>query len=930
MQGGLVSKGFDLISSPQYMAAGAIDALTAGQNPFEGMAKGLANRTTYGKVLEHHGMTGALAKTAGVIADIVLDPTWLLAAPIAGAAKASSLARLTGKGVAAVAEKLPSVKTFLNDVSLADGLGAAMHAGDSAIQLAAMEKVAARDAYKTTLIKMSGINDAKLVEQAATEAGRRAAVLTRRQLTQGLAGGWAQVSHGERMTRIGHAMAMRDIGLQTAHGAADTGVWAGLYKTFVNTTARALGDAGRYTPQGEVIASLMGKRGNLEQQLRGAYLSHAQTAILPLIKKLGAEDVAALGAHLNGLHPLNLADPSLGPDLRNVLTVIRESQTTIGKDIADLGIEAVHMQGTAALANVAAPHLPVVGEIFRELAAGNHNAIPVLMQQLPEEAQKQVSRALNLLNQSNSQWKHVRMEIVDHPGASGVPVLVTVASENMVKFFPVLNQVGRKTMIDAGKQGKARELLIESMRKANPGVPEHALVNSLEVLVGKGDTPVGDLRRMLHSDIGWLIDHHPEWIETDPTKILEHMYAGASTTLAHAAVFGGDMAVEKGLMAGARTAARGNKTAEAGVAEMQRILDASKGIYGDGAGLDKVVRYINNITSGVMLGPRTSVLQFMQASNPIAAFGFTNTAAAAREVLTNPAARERVLRVGGLDPVRRIMAEGGIDTGSIAGGIIKMSGIPAADEHMRVLSGIAGGLKAQELVEKAAKIGVVRLQSPMGKQLMKDAEAFGIHLPEVLMQGGGRLTDAQLDKAIMRAANMTQFTGRVEALPMSMNSLGGRFFLRFKAFTMQQAEFLGSQIIDPIKAGQIHTGLGRAARYALAYGVTYDRLSPLLERMKMTPTPEQEDLATLKKMLMTGAMGLWGDSAMTLMSGDQRQAESLLAGPNVSLLANAINTPIGYVKRGAETGEWNPMKGPLRPMIPSIVKQPLAMVMKDD
>ena len=933
MQGGLVSKAFDLISSPQYLAAGAVDALTQGQNPLTGAVAGLQHRTTYGDVLEHHGMTGPLAKTAGVIADIALDPTMWLAAPIAAAAKGSKLARVTKSLGTEAVERLPSVMHFLDDVGLRSAEASLAHA-DPVVQLRAMQEISARDAFNEVMARAG--KDTKpdvlnALRSRATEAGRRAAELTKRKLTSEL-GDWATVPHSVRMTRIGEAMAGREIGVQTAGGVRNHSTWQGLYNTFVQTAAKAMDDVGRFTPQGRALADLIAKKGNVQQRLTGAYMDHMNRVVMPLLKKLSPLEKSMLSGHLTGMEPADVA--KMSTSFQEALAAIDHSRAAIGADIGQLGIESVLMQPSAALANIDQVHLPTVGRIFDDFVHGVMPGDNELWHTLPKEVQKTLGYVINILNTSSTTWSKVRLEIVNHGNASGVPVLVGVASDQMLRFFPMLNKAGRKAMADAAKGGAARESLAEIIRKANPGVPTDAIMNSLEVLVGKGDVPMGDFRRSLPFDTSWLIDKHPEWVETDPIKILEQMYAGAASTLSHAAVFGGDMAVEKGLMASARREAAiladsGNRAVEAGVTKMQAILDASKGIFGSEAGMDKAVRFINNITSGVMLGPRTAVLQFMQASNPVAAFGFSNTAAAAREVLTNPAARERVLRVGGLDPVRRIMASEGVDAGSVAGKIISMSGIPAADEHMRVLSGIAGGLYIQELVEKAAKIGLARLESPAGRTLVKDAQRLGVNLREVL-ETGGKLTDAHLDEAIRNAANLTQFTGRPEAMPLAMNSLSGRFFFRFKAFTMQQAEFLGKTIIEPIRNGDRWTGFSRAGRYALAYGVAYDRLNALLERMKMTPTPQEEDLSTLKKMLMTGAMGMWADSAMTLMSGDMRSAESLLTGPNVSLLANAVNGPIAYAKRGVQDGEWNPMKGPLRPMVPSIIKQPLAALMKDD
>jgi hypothetical protein len=52
MSGGLVSKAIDVLSVPNYLLAGGVDAALAGQNPFEGAVEGLRSRESFIDVLE--------------------------------------------------------------------------------------------------------------------------------------------------------------------------------------------------------------------------------------------------------------------------------------------------------------------------------------------------------------------------------------------------------------------------------------------------------------------------------------------------------------------------------------------------------------------------------------------------------------------------------------------------------------------------------------------------------------------------------------------------------------------------------------------------------------------------------------------------------------------------------------------------------------
>ena len=64
----------NFLGTPNHIVAGAVDALTRGEDPLKGAALGIHQNTTFGSILQKQGMSGPVAGVLGLGLDIALDP----------------------------------------------------------------------------------------------------------------------------------------------------------------------------------------------------------------------------------------------------------------------------------------------------------------------------------------------------------------------------------------------------------------------------------------------------------------------------------------------------------------------------------------------------------------------------------------------------------------------------------------------------------------------------------------------------------------------------------------------------------------------------------------------------------------------------------------------------------------------------------------
>jgi hypothetical protein len=89
----------DVVGIPNYAMAGLAQSALHGEDPFQGVARGIANRTTFGQVLKDQGLNGPLASVLGFGLDVATDP--LTYTGIGELTEAGRAARLAETGLEA-------------------------------------------------------------------------------------------------------------------------------------------------------------------------------------------------------------------------------------------------------------------------------------------------------------------------------------------------------------------------------------------------------------------------------------------------------------------------------------------------------------------------------------------------------------------------------------------------------------------------------------------------------------------------------------------------------------------------------------------------------------------------------------------------------------------------------------------------------------
>lgn len=927
--GGPVGIFFDALSTPLYGVAGAVDAVRGGRDPISGIGEGIRNRTTFSNVLENAGAHGPAAAIGGIALDIAADPLMWATGGFSGIAKAGKLAGMTAKSLAEVGPR-STLELMRGALDLTENSVGRFAMESEEVQRRTYRRLHASDAWHSVLGPV-GPNHSDPIHRAAASTAAREAAFAAGARWKALDALPADQRAIKRLELLGTFLMDRGTKISDIGGGSLKGALSGIRNEWARTAAEVFSDTKTYGPNGALLADLMKVKAMREQKINGhfAALLHQWA---PEIRKLDKSKQAQLSKLIAGVANRN----EVFPDVAAVFDRlgIEGHLDTIGKDIHALGIEAINPWFSSALASMQGPEREGMLEVLRKVESLNgltddvHQAkLLELQNQIPEllttPAQKRLFGKIN-------EQVIVRGSLGSTIRTTPEGVILTNLHEGYGRAPFVFSHQGQRLMRDALSGKATGQTFLEKFASANDLTIPHAKA-VLSGLVDSQELSHLDYRRMLPRYMDSLFDEADRYLELNPIKLLERAFAGAAHTTSHAATFGGNDSIAAGLLEGIA-----KHSPEAGE-KARRVFRASNGLTVGDRDISKAIQIMNNITSGVMLGPRVAVLQFMQASNPILAFGFTNTAAAARAVMTSPELAERAIRVGARGISATSLREGMLGEASFVQAISTLSGIKAADEHMRTISSVAAGLHAQDMAADLFRLGQRQMHTANGQRLLREFRQLGIDAGALwgddAFKMTGKLSDSLLDDAMREGANFTQFTGRSYELPAGMSTLHGRFFMRFKNFTMQQANFLNKAIFDPWRHGEKGLALARATKYAMAYGWIYSKAEPLLERMKGSPTPEEHDIQTLRRILLTGAMGVWGDSAMTLLSGNAQLAAGIITGPNVSLLTKLGSAPIKAGQQAIEqqdVTQLNPFSGPLRALSPALLRQPLTGLTKDD
>jgi hypothetical protein len=449
---------------------------------------------------------------------------------------------------------------------------------------------------------------------------------------------------------------------------------------------------------------------------------------------------------------------------------------------------------------------------------------------------------------------------------------------------------GRRTQMDFQRT-------VSGLMEAEPGLSlamarELAEKKAMEIFMAPNDVR----RQFQFGRLGENISGDEKSMEMNPHIWMTKWANDVSDRISQAMVWGGEDQVFKGMKESLQL--QGDRVPGfKGHERLQHIFDLMTGQ--NPHPLKPLVGAVGQAANVSYLGPRTTILQATQLANSMGWSGIVNTFAGIVEALFNPDMRKLVNRLGVSMPNIFHSADEG-QLHKVVSFWHKAMGIETADKAVRVSSAIAGGLRGIETAEnlwRATRIGNQAAAAKYAKEL----QLHGIDVGKVLARKG-ELVFEEMNAYMLRSANASNFTNSVMSLPSVFKEPGGQFFLKFKNYAVQQSGFI-HKLTQRAKNGDWAPLLRYAAMFPWTYGMVFKAMNSLRAR----PIDTEDDWAMLQNMLMTGALGFWGDSALALGSPSEAIRLGVFAGPNANLVGRLGSAVVKGV-----TGDLEGLEAPWR------------------
>lgn len=829
MSGNILSKALDAVSTVGYAAAGATDAALSGENVLEGAGKGIQGRQSFVDTFKNHNMPNILALPLGIAADVLM-PVAPGIGMVTGAMKGSArMARLEGVLARASTEH----RTLAGIVAK----------GITGLEDATKNAARATDAVKGAHVPMPDAETAEKLINSADEGPQNPVF---KWLSET---GWGKGLH-----------------------AVKTQLLDPFKKHLLEPV---FGDVGAmFTKRAE--AQL-----NLERELEGELLSRGEH-----IMKLSPKD------H-NDLFMLAATGERL-PAGKEHLAEALASWKAIRADVFGVHKAA----GTRQI-------LGMHTMFFRHgLKAAQRDGVVELARLLKETASETGGKGFIAVKQTISgegRTIFVPEKLYDRLAATqegkfalqllGDGATIDLDSRHIVSQLRHKEHYIPFIMRGEKRDKTVKRMLPETMQFLQHHLPEGTPIEEIqrraEQMLNDQLLQPGDITKALQHDrhTAWKVPN-PEDFVTDPKVWFQKFARDNSNLMARGHVWGagdskfydvmnrydelhglGHAKVDLDKVTG--PAITGRDTLKRGFAVLTNASDDPTSPF---------VRTMGHISDFLYLGPRTILLQATTLANHAGMSGIANSLAGVGITMSDSRIGKITRRIGIVLP-NNLDAMMGSGNGGLRRWNFVLKGVGHADAKMRMFAAVAGGLDAAAREEKILKLVAGGKVSAATKEAAYFERAFGVSTKELLK--GTKLADNAIMDAMRATANKTNFTGGVTELPKVVQGNTGKFFMKFKAFSLQQSEFMGTLL----KEGRTHGNWTPLLRYAAMFPWVYKdvlKATNALRNPDKQLDPHEQPLEYLKNLLMIGALGYWGDAAMAMGSDSEALGLGLVAGPNSS------------------------------------------------
>lgn len=764
MSGGFFSKAIDLLSTTNYMSAGAVDAALRGDNPLTGAVEGLQTRRSFTDVLGDRGVPPAVATPLGIVGDIVLDPATWATGGLALSGKARHLGRIKE-----LIERMPAGLRTAKEVAAGVGdLGKVDDAASMAELVRFGRSKYAHEAYKKA--EPSGLVAAKRAARAAAKnydpseaelvaLGEEVLASTRfGPISASQAGGWKR---GLDFLKKRLVYSMEDF----------------VRKDLPNF-GRVGGSFVRQAKMQEAIS----------QGLNAETLRLGNEVIRLVGRK--KENWIRFTKAVHGLEPME----ELSPELQKAWKLWDELRNVRFDDLREAGVKQVH----TVLSVLFGRKMPEVQQaILKKLGEGQVDQLAKFEPGSVDWFAQQVQKFGGEITADGA----VHMPIQKH--ANYGPLY---AKGEMIKR--------RATQMDF-------QDMVRQFMEAEPGLSlEKARVlaedRAMEIFMAPND-----IRKQFQ--YGRLSQHIPideKLMELDPAIWVSKWSRDVSDRIAQAMAWGGDDEIFKEMKQTLKL--QGDMVPGfKGDEQLQHVFDLMTGQFRHP--LKPMVSAVSQAANLFFLGPRTAIVQATQLANNASWTGVSNALAGIASAMTDPLMRKLNVRLGVALPTLQHAADADA-LSKVTGVWHKIIGVEYADKMVRTAGAIGSALHGLETADNLVAAARSGNKAAMAKYV-RIMELHGVDAQKVL-ERGGQMIDDELTAFMLRGANATNFTNSVMSLPSVFREPGGQFFLKFKTYAAQQSGFI-YKLMTRAKNGDWGPLLRYAAVFPWIYGMTFRAMNEL-------------------------------------------------------------------------------------------------------
>ena len=333
--------------------------------------------------------------------------------------------------------------------------------------------------------------------------------------------------------------------------------------------------------------------------------------------------------------------------------------------------------------------------------------------------------------------------------------------------------------------------------------------------------------------------------------------------------------------------------------------------------LDPALSALGKLSDTLFLGPKTILLQISTLANSAGMSGIGRSLAGLAHTVSDPSISAHIERLGATT-LPNIMNMSNSGTADLLSRLREwnpiLKGVSWADRGQRTAAAVAGGVHMLDL-ERELKAASPERAAEIVREFM---EVYGINVGKDSV-----LSREALIQGMQNIVKLTNFTGDAQALPKVFRGPAGKFFMKFKQYSFQQSYFIDKLVQEGafsqfprFSPRYSEAGRQRFLRYVAMFPWVYKHIATATNALRSEEhqvDPHSNPAEYVRNMMMMGWLGYMGDVAAAMSSKSEALGLGVVAGPNTSLLLKGAHAGVGLVRGDGASA--------LTPVTPQAIKQ---------